>query len=247
MKSKILSVLTLDVKKVNDLIEKAKTLEEKFEGLLNIKRVLNNSIAQMESPKIYPTYNYLKIDTITRKDYDEVSFYINSTIERIMSEKVLDDVFTESKNLDENEWDEEDIKKIEKALSEEKNELKKLRQYVENEIEIIERLITNEKNKNDNDNQIKNEAVINDLIWWKGSEGQLIFLFEQLVKNKLVDDTYNERKYVLLSQHFKNKKGEKFESKQMSQAAQNLAANKNRKPQKADLLENIVKTTNEKE
>lgn len=84
------------------------------------------------------------------------------------------------------------------------------------------------------------DTPIEDLIWWKGTEGQLIFLYEELIKNNLIDSSQEERKYVLLSKHFKNKKGEMFTNKQMSQAAQNLSSNKNRMPKKADLINETI-------
>ena len=113
-------------------------------------------------------------------------------------------------------------------------------------IEKLQKMLNELKSENETNNSNKS-IDIEDLIWWKGSEGQLIYLFEQLVKNHLIDDTFDERKYVLLSMHFKNKKGKRFTNKQMSQAAQNLVMNKNRKPQKADLLETIAKTSTEVE
>lgn len=101
--------------------------------------------------------------------------------------------------------------------------------------------LINEENVKGTNEQIITEFDLNDLIWWKGTEGQLIYLFEKLVKNNLIDDTFDERKYVYLSMHFKNKKSKRFTSKQMSQAAQNLVINKDRKPTKAEALENIIK------
>lgn len=91
-----------------------------------------------------------------------------------------------------------------------------------------------------NENEVK-EYRLEDLIWWKGTEGQLIYLFEQLVKNNLIDDSQEDRKYVLLANHFKNKKGNRFNNKQMGQAAQNLVQNKTHKPKDADKLDEIVK------
>lgn len=80
-----------------------------------------------------------------------------------------------------------------------------------------------------------------DLIWWKGTEGQLIYLFEQLIKMNLIDDTQENRKYILLAYHFRNKNGKRFNNKQMGQAAQNLTSNKNMKPKNAEKIENILK------
>lgn len=87
------------------------------------------------------------------------------------------------------------------------------------------------------------EYSIEDLIWWKGTEGQLIYLYEQLVQSNLIDQTQDDRKYVLLSKHFKNKSGGLFTNKQMSQAAQNLVINKNRIPKKANLITEAIDKT----
>lgn len=84
-----------------------------------------------------------------------------------------------------------------------------------------------------------------DLIWWKGTEGQLIYLYEELVKNNLIDDSQKDRKYLLLSKHFKNKMGKNFKNKQMGQAAQNLVLNKTKKPSKSKEIEDIVLRTKE--
>lgn len=96
------------------------------------------------------------------------------------------------------------------------------------------------------ENEVK-EYRLEDLIWWKGSEGQLIYLYEQLVKNNLIDDSQEDRKYVLLANHFKNKKGNRFNNRQMGQAAQNLMLNKTQKPKDADKLVEIIKNTQQQE
>jgi len=97
-----------------------------------------------------------------------------------------------------------------------------------------------------NENEVK-EYRLEDLIWWKGTEGQLIYLYEQLVKNNFIDDSQDDRKYVLLANHFKNKKGNRFNNKQMGQAAQNLVQNKTQKPKDADKLVEIIKNTPQEE
>lgn len=149
---------------------------------------------------------------------------------------------------------EEQIKYLRFVLKEKKNNPSEIDEnvglkpsfdeYIQNEIEYREKelvLLNTDKSGS--------KGIINDddLIWWKGSEGQLVYLFEQLVKAHLVDDTFKERKYSLLSKHFKNKKGKRFTNRQMSQAAQNLVLNKNMKPLKSDVLLDLVKKTNEVE
>jgi hypothetical protein len=115
---------------------------------------------------------------------------------------------------------------------------------IENEIKFIRSKMELDKTQK-NENK-KGEGAA-ELIWWKGTEGQLIYLYEELVKENLIDGSQDDRKYVLLSKHFKNKKGEQFTNKQMSQAAQNLVANKTRKPKDADIIDNITDQTSKQE
>lgn len=91
------------------------------------------------------------------------------------------------------------------------------------------------------------EYKLEDLIWWKGTEGQLIFLIEELIKQQLLDKTVKEKIYATISQHFKNKLGKTFIPKQLSQAAQNLIANRNMKPKNAECIETIIKGSKEME
>ena len=87
------------------------------------------------------------------------------------------------------------------------------------------------------------EYGVEELIWWKGTEGQLIYLYERLVKNNFIDSSQDEKKYVLLANHFKNKRGDRFNNKQMGQAAQNLVANKTRKPKDSNKIDEIIENT----
>jgi hypothetical protein len=120
----------------------------------------------------------------------------------------------------------------------------KFTEKVENEIKFIKsKMKIKEAQKFENE---KGDSAA-ELIWWKGTEGQLIYLYEELVKKNLIDSSQDDRKYVLLSKHFKNKKGEQFTNKQMSQAAQNLVANKTRKPKDADIIDNITNKTTKQE
>lgn len=120
----------------------------------------------------------------------------------------------------------------------------KFTEKVENEIKYIKsKMKIADLQKSESQ---KDESRI-ELIWWKGTEGQLIYLYEQLVKNNLIDSSQDDRKYVLLSKHFKNKKGEAYINKQMGQAAQNLAANKTLKPKNPDIIDNITDQTSKQE
>lgn len=115
---------------------------------------------------------------------------------------------------------------------------------IENEIKFIKSKMELEKTQ-----KYENEKGYGtaELIWWKGTEGQLIYLYEELVKKNLIDGSQDDRKYVLLSKHFKNKKGEQYTNKQLAQAAQNLAANKTLKPKNADIIDNISDQTSKQE
>lgn len=115
---------------------------------------------------------------------------------------------------------------------------------IKNEIKFVKSRIEIE-NEQKSESE-KNESDI-ELIWWKGTEGQLIYLYEQLVKINLIDSSQDDRKYVLLSKHFKNKKGEQFTNKQLAQAAQNLAANKTMRPKNSDIIDNISDQTSKQE
>lgn len=115
---------------------------------------------------------------------------------------------------------------------------------IENEIKFIRSKMELDKTqKYENE---KGEGAA-ELIWWKGTEGQLIYLYEELVKKNLIDGSQDDRKYVLLSKHFKNKKGEQYTNKQLAQAAQNLAANKTLKPKNADIIDSISDQTSNQE
>jgi len=66
------------------------------------------------------------------------------------------------------------------------------------------------------------EYSIEDLIWWKGTEAQLEFLFSKLVNENLVESAQFNLRFALLSKHFKNPEGNRYKNKQLSQAVRNL-------------------------
>ncbi len=115
---------------------------------------------------------------------------------------------------------------------------------IENEINFIKSKVELDKTQKFKNGKVDSAA---ELIWWKGTEGQLIYLYEELVKKNLIDSSQNDRKYVLLSKHFKNKKGEQYTNKQLAQTAQNLVANKNLKPKNSDIIDNISDQTSKQE
>ena len=108
-----------------------------------------------------------------------------------------------------------------------------LTEYLQTLIDAKERELETEKVQA---RTIKQE----DLIWWKGTPGQLIYLFELLVNAQLIDNTFEKRKYKILSLHFKDKNGKSFIDKNLNQSFQNLVYNKTDKPRRANEIENMV-------
>lgn len=104
-----------------------------------------------------------------------------------------------------------------------------------NILEHIKRIITSL--------EYLNEAIRRELelhankrkIEWLGTQSQLIYLFELLVKENFLSKEYNKTKWLLLSRHFYNKKGEEINHKQLSTAYQNMGINK-----KSDMENSIL-------
>ncbi|WKZ69971.1 MAG: hypothetical protein QY331_01720 [Melioribacteraceae bacterium] len=161
----------------------------------------------------------LAVEKLLERDNKSVLTYIEDIKDDVEKEKTIKELIEYLDNclLD------RDIGKPGPKLI---DQLKELQQKIENEVK---------------------EYRLEDLIWWKGSEGQLIYLYEQLVKNNFIDDSQEDRKYVLLANHFKNKKGNRFNNRQMGQAAQNLMLNKTQKPKDADKLIEIIKNIHQQE
>lgn len=271
MNSEILPLFILDVKKVSELLYEKETNKDKMKLLFNLKQGLNNIIAQMEETKI-SSFSYYEKRKFLIKEDDEIQFFISNAIDAIKKNKKLQrdilsrksgekikltkdtvngNIYLTNKNTkqkmiitDELEYDEKDRKQLEDIFENKIEELKKLRNFINEEIEIYNKKIGSEE-KNEIELAENIECRIEDLIWWKGTEGQLVYLFEKLVECNLIDRSDIDRKYVLLSKHFRNKKGNKFSSKQMSQAAQNLVLNKERKPKQAVIIEKLVNETAE--
>jgi hypothetical protein len=66
------------------------------------------------------------------------------------------------------------------------------------------------------------EYTIEDLIWWKGTEAQLEYLFNKLINENLIESSQYNLRFSLLSKHFKNPEGNRYKNKQLSQAVRNL-------------------------
>jgi hypothetical protein len=75
---------------------------------------------------------------------------------------------------------------------------------------------------------------------WKGTQTQLAYLVELLIKNKFLE--YGEH-WKMIAEHF-TVEGEKIDNKQIATAIGNVkSSNKSRKPRKAQIIESIVKET----
>ena len=85
----------------------------------------------------------------------------------------------------------------------------------------------------------------NELIWWKGSEPQMIYFFGLLFSAGLIEQSQYDNRFSLIEKHFKNKKGVQFNNIQLSSANQNMIMNKTGKPKKndAEAIELILKET----
>lgn len=91
--------------------------------------------------------------------------------------------------------------------------------------------------------KIKTEYKLEELIWWKGTEAQLEFLFTLLINANLIDSSqYNER-FALIAKHFKNPNGKAYNNKQSSQAVRNL---RGKEPPNSEKLMEIIKDVNSK-
>lgn len=77
-------------------------------------------------------------------------------------------------------------------------------------------------------------------IKWSGSETELIYLFELLFKENLIDINQYQERFSLISKHFINRKEEPFNNKQLAQANQNISVNKGSKPKRAKLIETLI-------
>ena len=79
---------------------------------------------------------------------------------------------------------------------------------------------------------------------WKGTQTQLAYLVELLIKNKFLE--YGEH-WKMIAEHF-TVEGEKIDNKQIATAIGNVkSSNKSGKPRKAQIIESIVKETSSTE
>lgn len=92
--------------------------------------------------------------------------------------------------------------------------------------------------------RIKDVKALDNLVWWKGTEPQIIFLFELLFNSDLIDKTQYDNRYAIIESNFKNKFGKSFDNQQLARAALNMSISKNDgKPKKkdAETIEDVIK------
>jgi len=80
-------------------------------------------------------------------------------------------------------------------------------------------------------------------IRWEGTETQLVYLFDELIKSGFLGQETNSEKYKLISEHFLNKSGKEFKPKQLSVTFQNLTG---KKPIKSEIIDEIINKTKSK-
>lgn len=104
----------------------------------------------------------------------------------------------------------------------------------------------NRKNEADKENT---KLTTNDnRIWWKGTEPQIVYLFDLLFNSQLIDRTQFTNRYAIIEKNFKNKFGKPFDNKQLARAALNMSNAKNYgKPKKkdAETIEEVLKEMKE--
>lgn len=89
---------------------------------------------------------------------------------------------------------------------------------------------------------------VEEKVWWKGSEPQIIYFFELLFNTNLIDKSQYDSRYALIEANFKNKLGKPFDNTQLAKATQNMNNSKSKgKPRKkdADEIENVLREIRE--
>lgn len=87
----------------------------------------------------------------------------------------------------------------------------------------------------------KSKIINQNKIWWKGSEIQLLHLFDLLFNENLLDVTTYEKRHAVIRDHFINKDGKNFNNKQLSDS-QSKNHNKNNK--RLNVVESVVSKLN---
>jgi len=152
--------------------------------------------------------------------------------------------------------DDEEGERIEDEM--EKFELLKTKDFIASELDRSKELLSQEvlhsltsdgkEKKSDGHREV---VTFQNKIHWQGTETQFVYLFEQLVKAKLLNDDFLDTTgggYSLLAQHFENRNGKPFKNTQLANTFQNLAANKSTpgKPKGADKIDKVISKTKRK-
>jgi len=94
---------------------------------------------------------------------------------------------------------------------------KPLDERLENEIVVLEMELGAVRTKRTGKVTLnKNTYDTKDLIWWKGSEPMLVYLFDLLNASGLIDQTQFDNRFALMAKHFKNKNAKNFDNKQLA-------------------------------
>ena len=121
---------------------------------------------------------------------------------------------------------EEQIKYLRFVLKEKKNNPPEIdenvglkpsfEEYIQNEIEYREKELVLSKTEN---GKRKGANKEHELIWWKGTEPMLMYLFQLLYSANLLDDAQIQaKKHSLITGHFKNRFGEPFNNTQLAKS-----------------------------
>ena len=93
-----------------------------------------------------------------------------------------------------------------------------------------------------------NVKNLDNLVWWKGTEPQIIYFFELLFHTQLIDKTQYDNRYAIIEANFKNKFGKPFDNQQLARVVINMNNGKSEgKPKKKDAesIENVMREIRE--
>lgn len=112
-----------------------------------------------------------------------------------------------------------------------------IKRFVKDKLKIC----TNDKGKNEKgekQNKTKLEYPMkNRKIKWDGSETQIVYLIEELIKNRFLPKETDREKYKIISEHFVNKDNKDFKTKQLGVTFQNLTG---KRPTRSEKIDEII-------
>ncbi len=106
------------------------------------------------------------------------------------------------------------------------------------------KLIDQLKERNKKTIETVKEYKLEELIWWKGSEPMILYLFDLLFAANLIDDSNRKVKNALISKHFRNEKGQRFDNVQLGKSYSRMKEIDGTKkpPEKdADKIESVLR------